>query len=116
MSEDKKLGASELLYHGLVRLPKTLSIRPTMDDRDFLRRRNYKGTGKPENGISAFRKDSFPTLQQFWDRLNPLRIFTMEMALFQKREKVITERQLMLSVTFLLFRAVRSSSVWRYLA
>ncbi|MBS2007338.1 MAG: hypothetical protein JST01_09880 [Cyanobacteria bacterium SZAS TMP-1] len=69
MSGDKKLKSSEMVYRGLVRLPSELTTRPAMDENGFLRRKLYKKSGKPENGISVFRKDKFPTLQDLWERL-----------------------------------------------
>jgi hypothetical protein len=69
MSNDEKLKSSELVLRALVRLPVDLGVRPFMDDNDFVRRKNYKNTGRPENGISLFRKDKFATTQAVWDRL-----------------------------------------------
>jgi hypothetical protein len=64
------VNGTELLYRGLVRLPTELKSRPSQDAEDFLRRKNYRKTGKPENGLSVFRKTKFANLQAFWDRLS----------------------------------------------
>jgi hypothetical protein len=69
MAEESKPKSSEMVYRGLVRLPADLSTRSPKDDQDFVRRKKYKNTGGPENGISVFRKEKLPTLQALWDRM-----------------------------------------------
>lgn len=70
MSNDEKPKSSELVLRALVRLPAELGNRPSMDENDFVRRKKYRNTGKPENGISLFRKNKFATTQDVWDRLH----------------------------------------------
>lgn len=70
MAEKSRPKCSEFVYRGLVRLPAELDTREPKDDQDFVRRKRYRKTGKPENGLSVFRKKKFRTLQEFWDRLH----------------------------------------------
>jgi len=69
MADDAKPRSSELVLRALVRLPAELTYRASKDDDDFVRRKLYKKTGLPENGISLFRKEKFATTQAVWDRL-----------------------------------------------
>ena len=69
MAAKAKPKSSELLLRALVRLPAELTFRASKDDNDFVRRKQYKKTGLPENGISLFRKEKFATTQRVWDRL-----------------------------------------------
>lgn len=73
MTEDEKLKPDEVLTRGLVRLPAELDPdlgRPNQDNDDFVRKVNYRNTGKPENGISVFRRSKYPTNPEFYDRVN----------------------------------------------
>lgn len=70
MAEESRPKCSEFVYRGLVRLPAELDTREPKDDQDFVRRKKFRKTGKPENGLSVFRKKKFRTLQEFWDRLH----------------------------------------------
>ena len=69
MADDTNVKSSEQVVRALVRLPSELETRPPKDENDFLRRRDYRRTGKPENGISLFRKEKFASNQDIWDRL-----------------------------------------------
>jgi len=69
MTEEPKPKSTELVYRASVRLSTELERRAPKDGQDFVRRKNYRKTGKPENGLSVFRKDKFPTLQALWDRM-----------------------------------------------
>jgi len=69
MTDDTKPKSFEIVLRALVRLPAELISRPPKDEDDFVRRKLYRKTGKPENGISLFRKDKFETAQDVWDRL-----------------------------------------------
>jgi hypothetical protein len=69
MADDAKPKSSELVLRALVRLPAELALRASKDEDDFVRRKQYKKTGLPENGISLFRKEKFATTQGVWDRL-----------------------------------------------
>ncbi len=60
MPKDEKLKRSEIDVRVLVRLPDELKGRPTQDTEDFLRKRDYKGTGLPENGLSFLRRSILP--------------------------------------------------------
>jgi len=61
MPKDDKLKRSETVVRILVRLPDELKSRPPQDTEDFLRKKNYKGTGLPENGLSFLRKSILQT-------------------------------------------------------
>jgi len=69
MADDTNPKSSELVLRALVRLPAEVTSRPSKDDNDFVRRKLYRNTGLPENGISLFRKQKFKTAQEVWDRL-----------------------------------------------
>jgi hypothetical protein len=69
MTEEAKPKPTELVYRGLVRVPAELETRAPKDDQDFVRRKKYKKTGGPENGLSVFRKEKFRKLQDLWDRM-----------------------------------------------
>jgi hypothetical protein len=73
MTEDDKLKPDEVLTRALVRVPADLDPdigRPHQDTDDFVRKLNYRKTGKPENGISVFRRCKYPTHSEFYDRVN----------------------------------------------
>jgi hypothetical protein len=61
MSKDDKLKSSEIVVRVIVRLPDELKTRPSQDTEDFLRKKDYKGTGLPENGLSFLRKSILQT-------------------------------------------------------
>lgn len=61
MPKDEKLKRSEIVVRVLVRLPDELKGRPTQDTEDFLRKKDYKGSGLPENGLSFLRKSILQT-------------------------------------------------------
>jgi len=61
MPKDEKLKRSEIVARVLVRLPDELRKRPSQDSEDFLRKKDYKGTGLPENGLSFLRRSILPT-------------------------------------------------------
>jgi hypothetical protein len=72
MSQNDHPKAEEIVIRGLLRLPDEMSgafSRLHKDKRDFLRREKYLSTGKPENGISVFRKTIFDSPQKFYDRI-----------------------------------------------
>lgn len=97
MTEESKPKLSELVYRGLVRLPADLGVRADKDDQDFVRRKKYKNTGGPENGLSVFRKARFPNLQALWDRLgirNPVGVAECVLKkLEQKRLQFVTDEE-----------------------
>jgi hypothetical protein len=73
MTKDGQLKQDEILIRGLVRLPSDLDGefgRLHQDKGDFVRKANYRKTGKPENGISVFRRSNYPTNQEFYARVN----------------------------------------------
>jgi|GEM_PF-3282727 len=73
MTKDGQLKPDEILIRGLVRLPSDLDGefgRLHQDKGDFVRKANYRKTGKPENGISVFRRSNYPTNQEFYARVN----------------------------------------------
>lgn len=86
MTEKSKPKSSELVYRGLVRLPADLESRAPKDDQDFVRRKKYRKTGKPENGLSVFRKDKFSTLQDLWDRMRMVNAVGVSECVLKKLE------------------------------
>ncbi len=73
MTKDGHLKQGEILIRGLIRLPSDLDEgvgRLHQDISDFVRKMNYRKTGKPENGISVFRRIKYPTNQEFYARIN----------------------------------------------
>lgn len=69
MAGSKKLNSNEIVVRLLIRLPSELSgqfARPAQDTEDFLRKENYKKTGRPENGLSFLRKSKLPTAEALY--------------------------------------------------
>lgn len=64
--KDEKLKRSEIVVRILVRLPDELKGRPSQDTEDFLRKKDYKGTGLPENGLSFLRKSILQTANDIY--------------------------------------------------
>lgn len=69
MSDDKELESSDMLVRALVRLHTQLEKREPKDEEDFLRKKNWRKTGIPENGLSLFRKKKFACPQALYDRM-----------------------------------------------
>ncbi len=72
MAQNDEPKSDEIVIRGLLRVPDEMGPlgRPHKDKRDFLRREKYLSTGKPENGISVFRKKIFDSPQKFYDRIS----------------------------------------------
>lgn len=69
MAGSKKVNSEEIVVRLLIRLPSELSgqfARPTQDTEDFLRKENYKNSGRPENGLSFLRKSKLPTAEALY--------------------------------------------------
>jgi len=76
MAQNDEPKADEMVIRGLLRLPDEMSgpfARLHKDKRDFLRREKYLSTGKPENGISVFRKKHLDSPQEFYNRIGSKR-------------------------------------------
>ncbi len=69
MSDDKQLKSSDMLVRALVRLHNQVGTRKAKDEEDFLRKKNWRKTGLPENGLSTFRKSKFENAQAVFDRM-----------------------------------------------
>ncbi len=81
MSDDDVLKSSDMLVRALVRLHSQLKLRKPKDEEDFLRKKNWRKTGLPENGLSTFRKKKFANTKAVYDRLGiPLPVGLAECA------------------------------------
>lgn len=70
MSQDDLNNPSETVIRLILRLPRETTgafARLHQDSDDFERRRDYRGTGKPENGLSLLRKEKFNPLPGIYD-------------------------------------------------
>lgn len=60
MAQEEPKG-SEIVSRVIIRLPDEMARRPTQDAQDFERKKDYKSTGKPENGLSFLRRSILQT-------------------------------------------------------
>lgn len=71
MSIEDNPKPEEIVLRGLLRLPAELDPetgRPHQDRDDFVRRKVYMKNG-PENGLSVFRRCSYPSNEDFYKRI-----------------------------------------------
>lgn len=69
MPESDEPKPDEIVIRVIIRLPSEMTgefARLSIDSEDFIRKLQYKNTGRPENGLSILRLDRFSSIQDVW--------------------------------------------------